>query len=96
LVIWHIFPHFGILRKEKSGNPAFDWKVSIFFCEKHVVVLKHVGDSKKGEENVSCLWMQQRCPPYPPTSATRGFCEKVTQNESQTMFLSKSIQNFPM
>jgi hypothetical protein len=24
LVIWHIFPHFGILRKEKSGNPAFD------------------------------------------------------------------------
>jgi hypothetical protein len=24
VVIWYIFPHFGILYKEKSGNPAFD------------------------------------------------------------------------
>jgi hypothetical protein len=25
VVIWNVFPHFGILFQEKSGNPGLEW-----------------------------------------------------------------------
>jgi hypothetical protein len=33
MVIWYIFPRFGILYQEKSGNPVLkDQKTVLFFC----------------------------------------------------------------
>jgi hypothetical protein len=28
IVIWYIFPRFGILRQEKSGNPALQFQLA--------------------------------------------------------------------
>jgi hypothetical protein len=29
VVIWHFSPHFGTLCQEKSGNPGYDYKVTL-------------------------------------------------------------------
>jgi hypothetical protein len=31
VVIWYIFPRFGILCREKSGSPGFKWKAHFYF-----------------------------------------------------------------
>jgi hypothetical protein len=33
VAVWYIFPHFGILNKEKSGNPAFYALSGVQVCQ---------------------------------------------------------------
>jgi hypothetical protein len=38
LVIWYIFPHFGMLNQEKCGNPGLDQSLLIY--ARHYVIAK--------------------------------------------------------
>jgi hypothetical protein len=50
VVIWYIFPRFGILHQEKSGNPAHDLKWTATKNERfHGSSIFHFSDSFRGQ-----------------------------------------------